>query len=457
ALRDGEASTWIGVHDRRARYEADVFPVLEAAGLPRAELQLAWDFTVRSQESATRDLATVQARLYDAIGADGPTYQIDTIQTFDEGSIAVIADGVAQVPSFLEAADASSVRRLRRDGGGLPSIDGYEEVPFRIQIPRSVIEMTSPAPVLQYGHGFLGGREEADNGWLRDMANENGFVILASDMQGMSSANAIPWALVLTRDAGRMQEISDEPMQGLANHLALQRMMKGRFQRDTTAELHRGDGGPAVDPERVWYHGNSQGGTMGNLVVTLSRDVTRGGLGVPGCCFPFLLDRSVDFDDWAGPLSAVYPNGGDLSLLLGLLGTAWDRLEGLTWAPHLAEHPLPDTPAHRALLHVGLEDAQVQNDASWILARAMHAVQPAGQVAKVWEVPEVPYPIDADVTVVNWDFGVTPDPTPLDPPNGDTDTHGRPRALHEAQQQLVHFLQTGEVVDTCSGGPCLFP
>jgi hypothetical protein len=43
----------------------------------------------------------------------------------------------------------------------------------------------------------------------------------------------------------------------------------------------RTDGGPLIDPAQIWYHGNSQGGTMGNLVVTLSRDVTRGGLGVP--------------------------------------------------------------------------------------------------------------------------------------------------------------------------------
>jgi hypothetical protein len=457
ALRDAEASEQIGVHARRARYEADIFPVLEAAGFPRAELQLAWDFTTRTQATATQDLATVQAKLYDALGDDGPTYVFDNIQVVNEGNVAVIADGTAQVPSFLETADSSGVRRLHRGAHGLPEANGFEAVPFRLQIPPSVLAMTTPAPVLQYGHGFLGTRDEGNNGWLRDMAQEHGFVILSADMQGMSTANAVPWVLILTQDAGRMQELSDEPMQGLANHLALQRLMRGRFQEDTTPELRRADGGPPIDPTQLWYHGNSQGGTMGNLVVTLSRDVTRGGLGVPGCCFPFLLNRSVDFDDWSGALSAVYPGAGDLSLILAILGTGWDRLEGLTWAPHLAADPLPDTPAHQALLHVGLEDAQVQNDSSWVLARSMAAVQPVDQIREVWGVPEQALPIDAPITVVNWDFGVAPDSTPLDPPVAETDTHSGPRELHEAQLQLVHFLRTGEVIDTCGGGLCVFP
>lgn len=457
ALRDAEASTRIGVHARRADYEGTVFPAIEAAGWSRDELQLAWSFTTRTDENATADLATVQSRLYDAIGEAGPTYTIDSVELLPDANVSVIANCTAQVPSFLDAPLPGGVRLLHRDADGRPAINGFESVPFRIQVPPSVLAATAPSPVLQYGHGFLGSQGEANNGWLRDMAQENQFVILSADMQGMSELNAVPWSLILTQDAGRMPEIAEEPMQGLANHLALQRLMKGGFQDELRAELRRTDGGALIDPAQIWYHGNSQGGTMGNLVVTLSRDVTRGGLGVPGCCFPLLLDRSVDFTDWSGPLSIVYPGAGDLTLILAMLGTGWDRLEGLTWAPYLAQHPLPGTPAHQALLHVGLEDAQVQNDASWTLARRFQAVQPEGQVAEVWGVDTMPLPINQPVVVVNWDFGVAPDATPLDPPVDSTDTHGDPRALHEAQQQLVHFLRTGEVIDTCGGGPCLFP
>jgi hypothetical protein len=445
ALRDLEASEWIGVHARRARYEASVFPALEAAGLPREGLQLAWEFTTRSDAEATRDLAAVQRRIYDAIGEDGPTYTIDSVETPEgDPNVAVIIDATAQVPSFLLPA-VGGVRLLRRDADGLPVAEGFEAVPFRLQIPPSVVAAAEPSPVLQYGHGFLGTAGEANNGWLREMAQRHSFSILAADMQGMSTVNAGAWGVVIATDAGRMVELADEPMQGLANHLALQRLMKGRLQEDVTAELQRAGGGLVVDPTRIWYHGNSQGGTMGNLVVGLSRDVTRGALGVPGCCFPFLLHRSSVFEGWAAALDGVYTAPEAIPMILALLGTGWDRLEGLTWAPYLVD-PLPDTPPHQALLHVGLEDAQVQNDASWLLARAMGAVQPAGQPREVWGVPTAEYPITAPAVVVNWDYGVPPDATPLDPPVDETDTHSRPRADHVAQDQVVHFLRTGEVV-----------
>jgi hypothetical protein len=455
ALRDGEASRLRGVHTRRAHYEDQVFPVLEAQGFTRGSLQLAWDFTTRTEASATTDLATIQQRLYEIMEEGGPRYRWEQVQVVDgDPNIAVIADGIAEVPSFL-AASVAGVRPLRRDADGLPVAEGIQEVAFRVQIPHAAVAATEPSPVLQYGHGFLGTRDEANNGWLREMAQRHGFVILAADMQGMSTLNAAPWGLILTQDAGRMQELSDEPMQGLANHLALQRLIKGSMQDEGLPQLRRADGGVVFDRDRLWYHGNSQGGTMGTLVLALSRDVQRGGLGVPGCCFPLLLNRSVAFEDWAGPLASVYPGPGDLSLILSLLGTGWDRLEGLTWAPFVVD-PLPFTPEHQALLHVGLEDAQVLNEASWTLGRRMGAVQPADQVAFAWGMEPTALPARAPAVLVNWDFGVAPDATPLDPPVKETDTHSGPRELHEAQDQLVHFLRTGEVIDLCGGGPCVF-
>jgi hypothetical protein len=456
ALRDQTESRWLGVHARRARYESRVFPAIEAAGWSRDEVQLAWDFTTRSDAGATRDLTAVQAALYAAIGEEGPVYTIDNVEVVvGDPNLAVIVDGTAEVPSVLGPA-VGGVRTLRRDASGEIVVDGVERVPFRVQIPPSVLAADAPSPVLQYGHGFLGSRDEANNGWLREMAQRHQFVILAADMQGMSSPNALQWGFLLTQDAGRMVELAEEPMQGLANHWALQRLMKGRFQDETHPALQREGGGFVVDPGQIWYHGNSQGGTMGNLVVVGSQDVPRGALGVPGCCFPFLLHRSSVFDTWATALGGVYEEADAIPMILALLGTGWDRLEGLTWAGAWST-PLPNTPAHQALLHVGLEDAQVQNEASWVLARALGAVQPQAQIRPVQGVASEAYPIDATAVVVNWDFGVAPDATPLDPPVPATDTHSGPRRQSEAQDQVVHFLRTGEVIDTCGPSGCLFP
>ncbi|MGB1275031.1 MAG: hypothetical protein ACPG77_04710, partial [Nannocystaceae bacterium] len=43
-----------------ARYDSDIFPVLEQFGASRQDLQLAWDFTTSSEEHTTRDLLAMR-------------------------------------------------------------------------------------------------------------------------------------------------------------------------------------------------------------------------------------------------------------------------------------------------------------------------------------------------------------------------------------------------------------
>ena len=62
-LRDRTPTEEADLGRQRSHYENDIFPVLENAGMSRDELQLAWDFSVSSEESSTyegdhmRDLA----------------------------------------------------------------------------------------------------------------------------------------------------------------------------------------------------------------------------------------------------------------------------------------------------------------------------------------------------------------------------------------------------------------
>ena len=44
ALRDGHVAPGVSP-ERAVRFDDEVFPVLEAAGMTRSSLQLAWDFT----------------------------------------------------------------------------------------------------------------------------------------------------------------------------------------------------------------------------------------------------------------------------------------------------------------------------------------------------------------------------------------------------------------------------
>ncbi len=470
ALRDSTPSRFIGIEARRAHFEEVVFPALESAGIARESLQLAWSFPVRSAEDATAPLVALRDAVFGALPADGPEYAIDAVYECDGSaddpeechpSIRVIIDGTVSVPSFVEAPDALGVRLVRRGADGTAVIEGVEEWPFRLQLPHVAFDGAEPVPVMQYGHGFLGSRQEANNGWIRDMAERLGFAILACDMQGMNEEMIEVWGRVLLEEGGRFPELQELAWQGVMNQLVQQRMVATSLSTDTDPRLRRADGSLAWDPAAVWYYGNSQGGSVGTVVMALSLDVTRGVLGVPGSGYPFLLHRSIDFTPFVGLIELTYPFPEAMPTFLAVLGTGWDAFDPLTFAPHLVGDPLPGTPDHQVLYHVAKEDGQVQNEASFISARAAGATLMTPAVRPVPLLSETPYPASPDASLVEFDFGVPDDPTPLDPPDGDPtlpdegNTHEWLRRHAPAQDQMVHFLRTGELIDTCGGAPCV--
>jgi hypothetical protein len=470
ALRDETVSEWLGIHERREHYESVVFPALDGAGVSRADLQLAWSFPVRSSEDATSTMLGVRDAIFDALPEAGPDYRIDNVLVCDGGgddpagchpSIRVILDGTSFVPSAVDDADELGLRHIRRNDAGVVVVDGVEEWPFRVQIPHSAFDGDGPVPVLQYGHGFLGSGGEANSGWLREMADRIGFVVVSTSMQGMEEGIASTWIGVLLADGGKFPELQDLALQGVGNQLVHQRMMKTSLAADDTAALYREDGDLAWDPSRVYYTGNSQGGSVGTVVMGTSLDVERGVLGVPGSGYPILLHRSTVFGPFSDIIATAYPEDDAVARFLALLGTGWDDFDPLTFAPHIHGDPLPGTPDHAVILHVAKEDQQVHNEASFISGRTMGASLMVPAVRPVFGLPEATYPSTLGATVVEVDFGIPDDPTPLTPPevyedmpNGG-DTHGWLRQYHPAQDQMFHFFETGEVIDVCGGVACV--
>src|SRR5690606_4918700 len=79
ALRDGGASDEGSVELRRDSY-ADIFSKLEAAGVDKSSLQLAWDFTTASVENNTSRMLSMRDAALAEVGAEGPTYSIEDSQ-----------------------------------------------------------------------------------------------------------------------------------------------------------------------------------------------------------------------------------------------------------------------------------------------------------------------------------------------------------------------------------------
>ncbi len=469
ALRDGTETEWFGIDARRPHFEEVVFPTLEAAGASRDSLLLAWSFPVQSDDAATAPIVAVRDAIFDALPAEGPAYTITDVFECDgvddpgecHPSIRLIVDGTVSVPSVVGEPDDLGVRRIQYDGSGQPIVEGVEEHAFRFQLPHSAFDGDAPVPVMQYGHGFLGRRAEANNGWIREMADRLGFAILACNMQGMDENIQNVWGDVLVNEGGRFPHLKELAYQGVINQLVQQKLVKTTMAADDDARFYRTDGELAWDPTTVWYYGNSQGGSVGTVVMALTEDVERGVLGVPGSGYPFLLHRSIDFTPLVGIIDLTYQQDDTIGVFLMALGTGWDTFDPLTFAPHLTDDPLPGTPSHQVLYHVAKEDREVVNEASFISARAAGASLMVPAVRPVFGLPEQTYPATIDAALVEVDFGIPDDPTPLDPPDGDPaqpddgNTHGWLRDWIPAQDQMVHFLRTGEMIDTCGGGPCV--
>lgn len=455
ALRDQTASRTIGVHARRDRFEADIFAPLAAAGVARESLQLAWDFTTATAANGYGPLLSMRDQVMALIGADGPEVTVVRAESDDDDpDIRVRILATAEVPSFILPPDANGLRRLRLGEDGLPVAEGFETIEFEMQVPHAAFDGGDPVGVMMYGHGLLGSKNEARGRYLKRMAQTHRFIILATDMQGMAERDIGVWLRNLTSDPTAFPWFSEKPMQGVINQLALLRGVKGRLADTPELQFAEGEaaGQPIFNADDLMYYGNSQGGTIGTLMMALTPDVPRGVLGVPGCCYPILLQRNADFvGQYVSIFDNIIPDRVEFALILGLLGTGFDRLDPFTFGPFVTDDPLPGTPPHAVLLQIAKEDPSVHNQVSHMLARAIDAPLLTPAVRSIWGLPTATYP-QVGSGVVEFDFALADDDTPQTPPalNG---SHGWLRAVPEAQQQMMRFLRTGEITDTCPA-PC---
>ncbi len=473
ALRDGQhlesgtaAERW-SVHARGPLY-ADIFQRLGDAGVARSDLQVAWDYTTASQTNIQRPAVSMRDKALAVVGNDGPSFKVKEVIEFSDPKqsphVLRRIEVVMTVPLFLTKASTSFAEdkpldRLSTDAKGDLVQNGTMEQEVMILVPRSVTTGAKHG-LLQNGHGLFGGRGEGATGHLARAANESHYVAFAIDFFGFDKASA---SLAAQGFLGRCEVVKSFPerqVQGMVNQLLAMRMMIGRVAQ---LGIHDTSGKTLLDP--AWldssvraYRGDSQGGIMGATYMALTTDVTRGLLGEPGMPYSLLLPRSVDFFKYNLLMNAGF--GFDPvahQLVLAMVQMAWDRIEPAGFAEHIEHNPLPGTPAHHVILHVARGDHQVSTFGAHILARGIGAAQlsPPGATPKVWEsyfgIEDVVAPVHDRSVMVEYEFGLAPNPIGSQANISGCDPHDRVRMLAASNAQQDTFFRTGKVEWYCKG------
>lgn len=449
ALRDLEVSSEPSVESRRGLYE-DIFGRLAAASVPRADLQLAWDFTTASRENVTGWLLHMRDEALALAGDNGPAYRIETAEdTYETNEVAFRIQGQMTVPLYLDKPGPGA--NLLFGADGMPQPDPAKptyEVPFEVLIPKSAL--TAPAALLQYGHGLLGSRSQIEAGNFRKLINTKNYVIFATDLVGMASdGDRIHISDVLA--SGHIEKIStmfDRLHQGFVNALLAMRMMKTSFAKDARF-------GPRIDPSKRYYHGISQGGIMGGVYMATSTDVERGVLEVMGQPYTLLLHRSVDFHLFFVVLRTTYPDTRDQQLILALTQMLWDRVEPSGYTKYL-RGGLPATPPHEVLMRSALGDHQVATWGAQLMARAVGAKLLDSGNGDRFGLEKAAETTSGSV-YTEYDFGLPREPLCNIPMNVCGDPHGLVRKLDAAAEQLDSFLRSGTGANFCPGKVCKYP
>lgn len=455
ALRDGgltgDETVDPQLETRRPQYDDVIFPTLEAQGWDRGDVQLAWDFVIASKDQVTGRAVHLRTLTNAWVADNGVAYTITDVEESPNDATAFRVFGMMEAPLFTEEDAANTL--LTRDANNMPVLNGTTTVPFTVIVPRSVVDAGEPAPVVQYGHGLLGGQSEVKSGYLSEVADRYGWIIFAVDWTGMKTMDAGQIALMLVQDLGRFAIVPERSHQGLvefqvALKLVTEHLVNDPQFQDTTLT---GPGGSLIDPTRKYYYGNSQGGILGGAYAAISQDIDRATLGVGGGPYQLLLTRSADFDEFFLLFQTMYPDPKQISMWLGYIQTLWDEAEGAGYAAAITLDPLPDTNPTVVLQHVAIGDAQVTTLGSEFLARGHGASFLGSPAREAWGIETVAGPTTSSV-LVEWDYGLV-EPYENLPSNPDTDPHELPRREFAAQEQMAWFFATGEIKDFC-GGPC---
>jgi hypothetical protein len=460
ALRDGTPTTSSVLEARRPRYER-LFTALEAVGIDREELVIGWTFHTASDEAVTRDLLTMRDDAMERVPVGGGQCTVDSVEVWEQSCVGrdepcqedaeqrARIKGTFRSPLYMERS-VPPTQALRDDPMGPPVFNDWHDVDFTMIVPHVAYEGDPSARFVAYGHGLMGSKGEVQGSYPQQMASRHNMIFAAADMHGMSEWDIVSVGQSLA-DMSKFNFVTERLMQGHINMLVLARSMVGGCR--TMPELSA-YGLPETLPlgdDPPYYHGISQGSIFGGVHAAISLDITHAAIMVGGTNYSVMIPRSSNFPDYELIFLPWYRARLDQQVMLSMIMSVWDKSEPSGWVHRVTRDPFPGTPVKRILHTAAVNDSQVPNVSSEVMARTMGLPLLTPSSRAVWGLDTVTADDAPESAFVYYDFGRPLGVTGNVPPPDDNNVHGDLRYLVASQRQIDAFFHPdGVVQDFCS-------
>lgn len=436
------------------RYEADIFAPLAEFGVERTNLQLAWDFTTRSEDNVSGDMFAVRDGTLAWLAANEPTVTIHDVFEGDDLNAALVGTTARHIEGSFTAPQwvvANEPGTTLAGAPGAREIVGTIEVPFSVTIPTSIADGTLPAgPFVQFGHGFFGGRTEVVSQVQSEFGDLAGVVMGAVDWQGMTLADRNWLVGKLSSETESAFAFAPRVHQAMVNQLVFTHVARELLAEQPALQI---DGAPTFDAARVHFLGISQGHILGGTFAALTPSIDRVVLHAGGASLGYTLTRSFAFVLFELILAQKF-EARELLKFEALAAAALEPIDPITYAPYVLTAPLPDAAPRRVLMQGGIGDTAVPTTSLELHARALGVPLITPTAARVPFLPEVAGPVESGLTLV--DFGVDQTATRTwSPVTNDAPIHEDVRRMAEIRAQMRRFLVDDGLVENPCDGPCV--
>ena len=488
ALRDKIPTSNTLLEGARSHFES-IFSTLATNGYPREKLILAWDYTTASSAMIIGPISTIRQEIFHSTTAKGPafadagadatpdsgtsnvgpdggspriTYEIQSVTDSTSQAGAHIVEGIFTPPNYLQADNSIAYQT-----DGTPTLQttiAAPSYPFTMIVPP--LAATQSLALVVFGHGLFGdGRDYLTSDYgstLQPLAQQLGAVVIATDWIGLSNGDLSLIINDVVPNLNRINIVSDRVLQALANNLSLVELSLGALGQDPAVVLSSAQ--PLIDPTRIYYYGVSLGGIEGSSLVSVSRNITRAVVAVPGASWSNLIARSYDYQMIGEAITITYPDELFQQEFIALLQARFDPADPVNLATLFQKNPLPDSPSPRiVLVQESIDDCQVPNLTTEILARTYGISQALPDIVPIFGLTDVTTPTSQFALS---QFELTSDvakyvpPTTNVTPTMDNGAHFDLAFRPEALQEVITLFNTGTIVQQCGlgdAGSCVLP